>query len=72
MTGGRSYGSPGAFRRALTDKLRNLVAQITTDGGKVHPFGSDARDEDQDVELFRRIYKGWCSTVTEVRGEIER
>ena len=26
MTGGRSYGSPGAFRRALTDKLRNLAA----------------------------------------------
>jgi hypothetical protein len=25
MTGGRSYGSPGAFRRALTDKLRNLA-----------------------------------------------
>ena len=26
MTGGRPYGSPGAFRRALTDKLRNLAA----------------------------------------------
>jgi len=26
VTGGRSYGSPGAFRRALTDKLRNLAA----------------------------------------------
>jgi hypothetical protein len=26
MTGGRSYGSPGAFRRALTDKLRVLAA----------------------------------------------
>ena len=26
MTRGRSYGSPGAFRRALTDKLRNLAA----------------------------------------------
>jgi hypothetical protein len=25
VTGGRSYGSPGAFRRALTDKLRNLA-----------------------------------------------
>ena len=27
MTGGRSYGSPGAFRRALTDKLRVLASQ---------------------------------------------
>ncbi len=27
MTGGRSYGSPGAFRRALTDKLRDLAAR---------------------------------------------
>ena len=27
MTGGRSYGSPGAFRRALTDKLRVLAAR---------------------------------------------
>jgi hypothetical protein len=26
VTGGRSYRSPGAFRRALTDKLRNLAA----------------------------------------------
>jgi hypothetical protein len=26
MTGGHSYGSPGAFRRALTDKLRVLAA----------------------------------------------
>jgi hypothetical protein len=27
MTGGRSYGSPSAFRRALTDKLRDLAAR---------------------------------------------
>ncbi len=26
MTGGHSYGSPGAFRRALTDKPRVLAA----------------------------------------------
>ena len=25
MTGGRSYRSPGAFRRALTDKLEDLA-----------------------------------------------
>jgi len=25
MAGGRSYGSPAAFRRALTDKLRDLA-----------------------------------------------
>ncbi len=27
MTNGRSYGSPGAFRRALTDKLRDLATR---------------------------------------------
>jgi hypothetical protein len=27
MTGGHSYGSPGAFRRALTDKLRDLATR---------------------------------------------
>lgn len=27
MTGGRSYGSPGAFRRALTDRLRDLATR---------------------------------------------
>jgi len=27
MTGGRSYGSPGAFRLALTDKLRDLATR---------------------------------------------
>ena len=27
MTRGRSYGSPGAFRRALTDKLRDLATR---------------------------------------------
>jgi Nucleotidyl transferase AbiEii toxin, Type IV TA system len=27
MTDGRSYGSPGAFRRALTDKLRDLATR---------------------------------------------
>jgi hypothetical protein len=27
MTGDRSYGSPGAFRRALTDKLRDLAGR---------------------------------------------
>ena len=25
MAGGRSYGSPAAFRRALTDKLRDMA-----------------------------------------------
>ena len=27
MTGSRSYRSPGAFRRALTDKLRDLATR---------------------------------------------
>ena len=41
--------------RRTVDKLQHLVGQIVEAGGKVHPFGSDARDEDQVVELFRRI-----------------
>ena len=37
--------------------------QITSEGGKVHPFGSDARDEEQVAKLFQQI-------ETEI-GEIE-
>ena len=49
--------------RRTADKLKHLVAQITREGGKVHPFGSDARDEEQVLKLFREI-------ETEI-GEIE-
>src|ERR1700730_19374883 len=48
-------GYTAVVTRRTADKLKHLVAQITSEGGKVHPFGSDARDEDQVVELFRQI-----------------
>lgn len=48
-------GYTAVVTRRHADKLGPLVAQITEEGGKVHPFGSDARNEDQVVELFRQI-----------------
>lgn len=36
-------------------KLTDLTERIVADGGEVHPFGVDARKEDQIVELFARI-----------------
>ena len=56
-------GYTSVVTRRNADKLAHLVAQITAQGGKVHPFGSDARDEAQVVELFRQV-------ETEI-GEIE-
>ena len=48
-------GYTAVVTRRTADKLKHLVAQITQEGGKVHPFGSDARDEEQVIELFRQI-----------------
>ena len=56
-------GYTAVVTRRTADKLKHLVAEITKEGGKVHPFGSDARDEEQVVKLFREI-------ETEI-GEIE-
>lgn len=36
-------------------KLTGLAEQIVAEGGEVHPFGVDARKEDQVVDLFARI-----------------
>lgn len=41
-------------RRELPS-LDGLLAQIRADGGEAHGFGSDARDEDQTVQLFETI-----------------
>ena len=46
-------GYTAVVTRRHADKLQPLVAAITKEGGKVHPFGSDARDEEQVVSLFR-------------------
>src|SRR4029453_5479987 len=56
-------GYTAVVTRRSADKLKHLVAEITKEGGRIHPFGSDARDEEQVVELFREI-------ETEI-GEIE-
>jgi hypothetical protein len=40
MTGGRSYGSPGVFRPALTDKLRDLATRSRWPLPHTHP-GAD-------------------------------
>jgi NAD(P)-dependent dehydrogenase (short-subunit alcohol dehydrogenase family) len=41
--------------RRSADKLQPLVERIRADGGEAHAFGSDAREEDQMVELVDRI-----------------
>ena len=56
-------GYTAVVTRRHADKLKHLVAAITKEGGKVHPFGSDARDEEQVAALFRQI-------ETEI-GEVE-
>ena len=43
--------------RRSADKLKPLVAQIEAAGGKAVPFGSDARKEDEVIELVTRIEK---------------
>ena len=48
-------GYTAVVTRRHADKLEPLVAQIRKEGGKVHPFGSDARDEEQVVELFAKV-----------------
>jgi NAD(P)-dependent dehydrogenase (short-subunit alcohol dehydrogenase family) len=41
--------------RRSADKLAPLVAQIEAEGGQAVPFGSDARKEDEVIELITRI-----------------
>ncbi len=41
--------------RRNADKLQPLVDQIQAAGGRAHGFGSDARQEDQVIELVQRI-----------------
>jgi NAD(P)-dependent dehydrogenase (short-subunit alcohol dehydrogenase family) len=41
--------------RRTADKLDPLVQRIRSEGGEAHGFGSDARDEQQVVELIARI-----------------
>jgi len=48
-------GYTAVVTRRSADKLAPLAERIRSDGGKVHPFGSDARDEEQVIELFRKV-----------------
>lgn len=41
--------------RRSVDKLAPLVEQIRAEGGEAHAFGTDARKEDETVELIARI-----------------
>ena len=41
--------------RRSADKLAPLLEEIRQAGGEAHAFGSDARDEEQTLELFARI-----------------
>jgi len=44
-------------RRSL-DKLQPLVAQIEAEGGRAHAFASDARKEEEVVQLVEQIEQG--------------
>jgi short-subunit dehydrogenase len=46
-----------ATRRSL-DKLQPLIARIEAEGGRAHGFASDARKEEEVVDLIERIESG--------------
>ena len=48
-------GYSACVTRRHADKLAPLVAQIEAAGGIAHAFGSDARKEDEVVQLFAQI-----------------
>jgi NAD(P)-dependent dehydrogenase (short-subunit alcohol dehydrogenase family) len=48
-------GYVACVTRRHGEKLAELVGQIRAGGGEAHAFGSDARREDQVVDLFARI-----------------
>lgn len=60
-TGGaiaRRFGDEGytvVCTRREENSLQPLVEEIRKRGGEAHGFGSDARDEDQTIQLFNRI-----------------
>ncbi len=48
-------GYTAVCTRRSADALAPLVKQIEAEGGEAHGFGSDARDEDQVIELFNKV-----------------
>ena len=51
-------GLEAVIVRRHADQLEPLAAQIRAEGGKAHPFGVDARDEDQMLALFEQVETG--------------
>lgn len=48
-------GYAAVIVRRDAENLKDLADQIRAEGGEVHPFGVDARKEDQIVDLFARV-----------------
>lgn len=48
-------GYAAVIVRRDAENLKDLTEQITAEGGEVHPFGVDARKEEQIVDLFARV-----------------
>ena len=48
-------GYAAVIVRRDAENLKDLADQIRAEGGEAHPFGVDARKEDQVVDLFARI-----------------
>jgi NAD(P)-dependent dehydrogenase (short-subunit alcohol dehydrogenase family) len=48
-------GYVACVTRRNAEKLDELVARIRAEGGVAHPFGSDARQEDEVAKLFEHI-----------------
>ena len=48
-------GYAAVIVRRDAENLKELTDQIVAEGGEAHPFGVDARKEDQVVDLFARI-----------------
>ncbi len=48
-------GYAAVIVRRQADQLEPLAAAIREAGGEAHPFGADARQEDQMVALFERV-----------------
>lgn len=48
-------GYAAVIVRRDAENLKDLTDQIVAEGGEAHPFGVDARKEDQVVDLFARV-----------------
>jgi NAD(P)-dependent dehydrogenase (short-subunit alcohol dehydrogenase family) len=51
-------GYAAVIVRRDAENLKDLAEQIRAEGGEVHPFGVDARKEDQMIDLFAKVEAG--------------